>query len=643
MGYLLEAACCCHMGKIRKNNEDNFLFNGNCLEEENNGLSTPAVMETVLDGEVPFAVFDGMGGINYGETASYTAAAKMKEEVSSDRLVSESGCLQNLCNGLNEAVVARARELGTEYMGSTMVMLCFNARTVYACNLGDSRAYLLRGGKLLQLSEDHVEVREGSKKKKAPLTQHLGIDPELLRIEPHIVKKTLQADDQYLLCSDGLTDMLSDSEIAVIMAQAVSAEACAKLLVESALDHGGRDNVTVIICRIHRTGEGGTVGPGIAWLKGKWFPLLVVLAAAALLLYVGIKHLKSSPPEGSDPEKPVTSDTVAETPEPSVPAPSEPLPTPKPTPITVLPPVAETPESSVPAPSEPLPTPEVTATTLEPVSTPTPVTQITPEPEEDSSETVVKSGPCGNNCKWTLDENGLLTISGSGEMYDFSLGTPPWFDERTGITKIIVQNGITRIGDYAFWNSFGAEKIVIPESVKEIGDNALGSCFNLKDIEVSSDNNAFCVVDGVLFSKDKTRLVLYPIGRNASRYAVPDSVTTIEEDAFEGTELSRITLTPGIHTIGKSAFSTCRNLTFFRVPSGVKEIKSLTFFVCTNLTRIYLPQSIISIDDLAFFGCESLREIYYEGSSQQWESIDFEILDKNELENVRVYYNSWTS
>ena len=167
-----------------------------------------------------------------------------------DYFIPERKFLNSMCLKINEAVVAKQQELCTERMGSTMVALYFSHRYVYVCNLGDSRAYRLRNGEFLQLSVDHVEKREGQARKKAPLTQHLGIKPEDFLIEPYIAKGELKHGDRYLLCSDGLTDMLSNYEIDEIMTGADSAEECVKELVDAALEKGGKDNVTVIVCRI---------------------------------------------------------------------------------------------------------------------------------------------------------------------------------------------------------------------------------------------------------------------------------------------------------------------------------------------------------------------------------------------------------
>lgn len=252
MPYILDAACLCNTGKVRKNNEDNFFFDGRCLEVENDGLKHPVTMTKTLRRELCVAVFDGMGGENFGEYASFAAADCMQYMTRKlkDYFIPERKFLNRMCLTINEAVVAKQQEYCTDRMGSTMVALYFSHGYVYVCNLGDSRAYRLRNGEFLQLSEDHVEKREGQQRKKAPLTQHLGIDPENFLIEPYIAKGELERGDQYLLCSDGLTDMLSNLEIDEIMYASLSAEECAQKLVDAALEKGGRDNVTVIVCRI---------------------------------------------------------------------------------------------------------------------------------------------------------------------------------------------------------------------------------------------------------------------------------------------------------------------------------------------------------------------------------------------------------
>ena len=252
MKFTIQAACGCSTGKIRKNNEDNFYFTGKCLERDNNGLKHPVSIEETLKNGFCVAVFDGMGGENFGEYASFAAARQMQltERTLSDFFISEKKYLERLCVLLDSAVVKCKQEMCTEHMGTTMVSLYFSGRSVYVCNVGDSRAYRLRDGEFLQLSTDHVEKRPGREHRKAPLTQHLGLGSEEIQIDPYIAKGEVKKDDLYLLCSDGLTDMLTNLEITDIMLNSEDVESCVQKLIHAAIEHGGRDNITVIVCKL---------------------------------------------------------------------------------------------------------------------------------------------------------------------------------------------------------------------------------------------------------------------------------------------------------------------------------------------------------------------------------------------------------
>lgn len=252
MRFSIDAACGCNIGKIRRNNEDNFYFDDKCLEFENQGLRNVASFSDALKNGLCLAVFDGMGGENFGEVASFTAARQMQTITRSlsDYFVSERKYLLKLTTQLNNAIVEAKKELCTDRCGSTMVALYFSSGFVYTCNIGDSRAYRLRDGEFLQLSVDHVEKRPEGERKKAPLTQHLGIDPEDMQIEPYVAKGKICKGDTYLLCSDGLTDMLTNFEISDIMLNYEEPADCVQKLIQSALEHGGRDNITVIVIRI---------------------------------------------------------------------------------------------------------------------------------------------------------------------------------------------------------------------------------------------------------------------------------------------------------------------------------------------------------------------------------------------------------
>ena len=248
----IRAACGCHTGNLRDNNEDNFWFAGEYLESQHGIM--PRTISTRSWGANGWtaAVFDGMGGENFGEIASYAAAKSLAELGLTEQVRHRgiTGALQYAAEVMNRAVIDGQEEMKTSRMGSTMVSISFFRGTAYICNLGDSRAYCLRSSVLTQLSRDHVASLPTRAGRKQPLTQYLGIDPEEMLLEPSIAQQSCQRGDVFLLCSDGLSDMLTDQEIAEILGSCREPVGSVDRLIAAALEHGGRDNITVIVCRI---------------------------------------------------------------------------------------------------------------------------------------------------------------------------------------------------------------------------------------------------------------------------------------------------------------------------------------------------------------------------------------------------------
>ena len=163
-----------------------------------------------------------------------------------------SAFLKQACSEMNDAVCAGCEALPYGWMGTTVAALLFTAEEVYACNLGDSRIYRLRGRVLTQMSVDDSEpVPEGAGHGKPPLTQYLGVFPDELTLVPHLVKSALKPGDFYLLCSDGLTDLLPNVMIAGCIRQHTSVRQITEHLLRAALQNGGRDNVSVIGIKIN--------------------------------------------------------------------------------------------------------------------------------------------------------------------------------------------------------------------------------------------------------------------------------------------------------------------------------------------------------------------------------------------------------
>lgn len=257
MCYQIKYAYTSHIGKIRGNNEDNFWCCGNTLPADNRG-SEGIHAGVISRGKLPaLAVFDGMGGESCGEMAAFLASEEFgnyheKNKKNIDK--NPDGFVEGVCRSMNQAVCRYGDENKISSMGTTVAMLLFGTEGVYVCNLGDSRVYLSDEKGFGQISTDHVIGKYTFGK--APLTQYLGIPEEQQFPEPSVSEYEYKAGCRFLLCSDGMTDMLSDGEIADILAREISPEDTVRVLLERVLAKGGRDNVTIILCEVERRSAG---------------------------------------------------------------------------------------------------------------------------------------------------------------------------------------------------------------------------------------------------------------------------------------------------------------------------------------------------------------------------------------------------
>ncbi len=238
----VEYACLCSVGRLRRNNEDNFCCDGH-IRADVNSTDDFAVSGTVSsDDNALFAVFDGMGGEACGEVASLIAAQE-SERFTRDRAQYEE-YLYELAELLNERVREETRERSLVIMGATAAMLQVSGDDVYILNAGDSRIYKLSRHELRQISEEHIAVVSGGK----AITKFIGM-PEGHSLHPYIAMGHYKAGDMFLLCSDGVTDMLSDEEIRAIIDDKRELSVLVRELVDAALSRGGVDNTTAILLR----------------------------------------------------------------------------------------------------------------------------------------------------------------------------------------------------------------------------------------------------------------------------------------------------------------------------------------------------------------------------------------------------------
>jgi len=190
------------------------------------------------------------------------------------------------------------------------------------------------------------------------------------------------------------------------------------------------------------------------------------------------------------------------------------------------------------------------------------------------------------------------------------------FQECKHLTSVTIPTSVTSIGDVAFWNCANLTNITIPESVTNIGKRAFNDCPKLTSISVNAFNSAYSSQDGILFNKDKTMLIQYPMAGKTGNYSIPDGVTSIGQMAFEScVNLTSVTIPTNVTSIGQGAFYVCHNLTNVTFSANVTNIEATTFYMCGELTRITIPASVTTIGDGAFQDCFCLSGVYFQGDA----------------------------
>lgn len=290
------------------------------------------------------------------------------------------------------------------------------------------------------------------------------------------------------------------------------------------------------------------------------------------------------------------------------------------------------------------------------------------------------SGSIDGGLSWSLSRSGVLTISGSGKMPDFSSAAyaAPWGEQKGKIQSAVIESGVQNISAGAFSGCTALEKVSISETVTQIDLNAFGGCTSLAAFEVAEGNKAFLSVGGVLFSADK-ELLRCPVGKSADctvpsgtvaiaggafkdcskleSLVIPDSVTAIGKSAFENcTALKRITLPKsitklealtfsgcaalaeialpdGLKALGEKVFSGCAALKSVRIPAEVTVIPTEAFYGCSSLESITIPKSVSHINERAFDGCTALKKVDYLGSDTDWSRVTKET-GNNALDNA---------
>lgn len=274
---VMTAAACSNIGCRRTNNEDNFCLNGQYMQREE--MDKGGLYACRAEGKAIFAVCDGMGGEDAGEEASLLSVQLCARFLKDGAMSTERKALQAFFMDGCVSVMKQAQR-NNNRSGSTVSLIIADDDGLYAANMGDSRIYRLSKQGFAQISEDHTEVQRLLKKglirkeeikthpKRHMIRQYWGMPLSVAPFSPYFAPRIpYQRGDKYLICSDGLTDMLEDVQIEAMLKQEKPVGEICQELVDEALRHGGKDNVTVLVFEIEDEGSAAQEGAKIGWLR----------------------------------------------------------------------------------------------------------------------------------------------------------------------------------------------------------------------------------------------------------------------------------------------------------------------------------------------------------------------------------------
>ena len=267
-------------------------------------------------------------------------------------------------------------------------------------------------------------------------------------------------------------------------------------------------------------------------------------------------------------------------------------------------------------------------------------------------DNIYDSGSCGENVTWTLTADGTLTISGTGAMTDYTYDSrSPWYSCRTYIKRVVMQQGVTSIGDHAFWDCSGLTSVTIPDGVTSIGGGAFWDCAALTSVTIPG---SVTNVGQDAFYNCSSLTDIYYGGYGTDwqklNVSIPTSATVHFKDNIYGkgdcginvtweltgdgtltisgtgrisnyshdnnapwyscrAYIKRVVIQQGVRAIGDQAFYYCENLTSVTIPDSVTSIGGSAFSGCSGLTSVTIPDGVTSIGDYAFSDCSGLTSV----------------------------------
>jgi len=259
------------------------------------------------------------------------------------------------------------------------------------------------------------------------------------------------------------------------------------------------------------------------------------------------------------------------------------------------------------------------------------------------------------------------------------------FENCSKFTNIIIPDNVTTIGSRAFSGCNSLEIVKLPYNLTSIYYNTFTNCTKLREINVAEDHPKYSSIDGVLFTKDITTLIHYPLGKTETKYIIPDTVTKIGSYAFDSNKtITEIVFPEGLVEIGSEAFAFCNNLSSVELPeslvkigtygfeacnslhsvtippnlidayqsfyncdnlktvnvkSGVTKLDTYMFSYCDSLSSVYLPDTLTEVRGYAFYKCTKLTDVYYVGNESEWNSIEISAYNEP-LINATKHFNS---
>jgi len=261
-------------------------------------------------------------------------------------------------------------------------------------------------------------------------------------------------------------------------------------------------------------------------------------------------------------------------------------------------------------------------------------------------QSVVASGTCGaqgDNLTWTLDDAGTLTISGEGAMANYSWNTMPWYSRNGAVKSLVIRDGVTGIGTYAFYSCTSLSSVTLTNSVTSIGSNAFDYCSSIANVYFdgtsaqknertgngwsASGNSSFMDtvwhgIDGLFGScgtnmtwtlDDAGTLTISGQGAlEAGRWYDYSDIGAYTYGPWKNirSEIRKLVIQPGVTRIGRQLFVNCANLAEVSIPDTVTAIDWYNFYGCSSLTSIYIPDSVTYIGLGCFAKCSSLSEVH---------------------------------